>query len=564
MNEWTPPRVPTGGGFATAVYSLDYFYEQFQLYNNIWTSSNVNYDLCRFTGSTLTFYRHPYFDFVVTYQRQYPMSLNIYDYYNTHPHFMLLQQHKIIIHSLKNRPHGKPYKRKKIKPPKQLVNKWFFQHSFASKPLLLLKVAVCDLSHPHLGPNVENELASFICLQTKETWQDGAWGQTKTGGYHPIITWTATSYKLTDYKGITTTLEMSNDYTNTINIKSGWFQPKVLQSKYIQVGNSETTYPITVPCRYNPKQDTGKGNAVWLSSISTHDYNQPTTDKILIAQNKPLWLLLYGFTDFIKKYKAPTEVTSIYYLLLQSPSIRGGAEYHGPYLPLDDSFIQGRSQYGSTPTKQQESKWYPTLEHQYETINNIVKCGPYIPRVEGKTTNWELQFKYIFFFKWGGAQDTTKKVADPSNQPEYIVPDNQFQTVQIADPQQQIPESILHPWDFRRGLVTPTALKRMSDNLPIEQIISTDADHPLPPKIPRYSKKEPQLQEKETKEILCLQQLFSENIYQETPEETEDPVLKLIHQQQLQQQQLKLNLLTLMADMKKRQTEIQLQTGILE
>ncbi len=114
MNEWTLPRTPGGGGFATTVFSLQFLFEQYLLRKNIWTSSNTNYDLCRYTGSKFIFYRHPWWDFIVTAQLMYPMSLNFNDYMETQPLRLLLKQKKIIIPSLKTRPNGKQYIKKNL------------------------------------------------------------------------------------------------------------------------------------------------------------------------------------------------------------------------------------------------------------------------------------------------------------------------------------------------------------------------------------------------------------------------------------------------------------------
>ncbi len=115
MNEWIPPRVPGGGGLAISIYTLEYFYEQHLLHNNIWTTSNENYDLCRYTGCSLIFYRHPHIDFVCHYKREYPMTESAYTPMTTHPLLILQQRKKILIPSRITQPHGKNYIRKKLK-----------------------------------------------------------------------------------------------------------------------------------------------------------------------------------------------------------------------------------------------------------------------------------------------------------------------------------------------------------------------------------------------------------------------------------------------------------------
>ncbi len=93
MNDWVPATVPGGGGFSISRYTLEYLYEQNTYHNNIWTQSNESYDLCRYTGAKFTFYRHQHTDFIVHYQREYPMSEGSLTPMQTHP-LILLQQRK--------------------------------------------------------------------------------------------------------------------------------------------------------------------------------------------------------------------------------------------------------------------------------------------------------------------------------------------------------------------------------------------------------------------------------------------------------------------------------------
>nr|UHS18318.1 MAG: hypothetical protein [Gammatorquevirus sp.] len=566
MNEWTPPTTPTGGGFATSKYSLGYLYEQHQLHNNIWTHSNVNYDLCRYTGCKIDFYRHQTQDFIVVYQREYPMIINEDTYTETHPHSMLLQQHKIVIPSMKTRPFGKKKIRKKIRPPKQQTNKWFFQHSFTDTGLLFIKAAACDLNYIHLGEYSENELTSFLALNIESFYVQAGWGHSQKGAYKPISTMTVTSVTGIGYDNKPFTVNVTDNYKASINYDTGFFASPILRSKSISKPDSLATKKPLIGCRYNPKIDTGEGNYVWLIAVQQQDYRKPSSDKTLIAHGKPMWLLLYGWTDYVLRLKKGQDIYTQYYLALQSPQIRStqGQTQNKTYIPIDDTFVQGNGPYNATPTSKQKEYWYPTLEHQQQTLNNIVKCGPFIPRPEGKKSNWELHINYCFYFKWGGALDTNHQVADPSKQTDYPVPDNLNQALQIVDPQTQIPASMLHTWDYRRGFITQKALKRMQSYLPMEPTLSTDSECSSPLKKRRLSKREPPLQEEETETDHCLQQLFEQSSCQEIQEEKENPIYKLIQQQQQQQHVIKYNLLQLLTALKKTQLQMQLHTGILE
>ncbi len=65
--------------------------------------------------------------------------------------------------------------------------------------------------------------------------------------------------------------------------------------------------------------------------------------------------------------------------------------------------------------------------------------------------------------------------ADPTKQGQYDVPDKLYKTIQITNPEKQTPANTLHYWDYRRGIITSTAYKRMCENA------ETDSDISIPP-----------------------------------------------------------------------------------
>lgn len=566
MNEWIPPKVPGGGGLAVSIYTLEYFYEQYLLHSNIWTCSNVNFDLCRYTGCELIFYRHPYIDFVVHYKREYPMTETAYTPMSTHPLLLLQQRKKIIIPSRITKPHGKNYVKKKIKPPRQQVNKWFFIRDYSKTPLLLLQTAACDLNFVKMGRQSENTLTNLWSLNTT-FYTSGNFGSPNPATAHvysPTATHTYTAGWITgtDYKDQQFYTKMQDNYLSSVGYETGWFTQKVLQAKCIKIP-AMAGKPIYLT-RYNPNIDTGKGNKIWLKSMWAESWNPPSTDIFLIFEDEPLWLCLYGWFDYINTLKPAYDIYGKYTLVIKSSYFQ--TPFPTQYIvPIDESFLAGKGPYEATVTDTEKTKpWIPTLKHQQQAINNIVKCGPFIPRPEGKLGNWELHLNYRFFFKWGGAQQTEHPVSDPTKGSKYPVPDNFYKTIQITDPTKHIPQQILHTWDYRRGLVTPKALKRMYDYLSDEQTISTDSEHPEPPTKVKKSARQVPIQEKETEVLQCLQQLYEESTCQEEKKEQEKTLQQLIQQQQQQQRNIKHSLLTLITHMKKTQLQMQLQTGILQ
>ncbi len=106
-DEWTNPKNPAGGGFGCELITLKYLYKEYLYKNNIWTTSNEYYELCRYTGCNITVYRHPETDFILAYDTQPPFYINKYTYMFCHPHQMLQRKHKKILLSTATKPNGK-------------------------------------------------------------------------------------------------------------------------------------------------------------------------------------------------------------------------------------------------------------------------------------------------------------------------------------------------------------------------------------------------------------------------------------------------------------------------
>nr|UHK06009.1 MAG: ORF1 [Torque teno midi virus] len=565
QNDWVLPKNPGGGGFSTTVFSLQYLYELYTLKKCIWTKPNTNFDLCRYTGCRFTFFRHPWWDFIVNAQLMYPMSLGFPDYIECQPLRMLLQQRKILILSLRHKPNSKLHVTKRFRPPKQMVNKWFFQDMFSSKPLLLLKAAVCDLLQPDLGPSGGNRLVTLTCINIHDFYIQGDWGVASETQYKPVTTWgTSTTLLIQNAQQQTSELVVNQDHA--VGYSTGWFQKKILQAYKLKKKENQDYTSATYLARYNPSNDTGKDNFVYLCSVTTPNYRPPQSDKVLYASNQPLWMLLFGFADYVRQIKHPAETFPIYYLLISSPYIEPHKyqNHEKLHLIIDTSFVQGLGPYNIPVPPKFLNKWYPTLEHQQQSIANIVKSGPYIPKPDPKQANWELPYKCTFYFKWGGSIHQDTQIDNPKDKSDYIVPDQLQQTIQVTDPQTQIPQTIIHSWDYRRDYITQTALKRMSEHLETKSDLSTDADSEPPRKLCRISMSVPHLQDQKTQEISCLLSLCEEDTCQDKEEEKEASLKLLIQQQQQQQHRIKFKLLQLIAHMKRQQQQLQLNTGILE
>ncbi len=140
--DYVPPKVPWGGGSGLENITLEYLFEEYQFKNNIWTTSNIWKNLCRYLYCTLTFFRHPETDFVVAYERQPPFHIEKFTYTNIHPQQLLLQKHHKVILSEKTKPKGKISTKMLIKPPKQMLSKWFFTDQFLSVPTYFFRKGI--------------------------------------------------------------------------------------------------------------------------------------------------------------------------------------------------------------------------------------------------------------------------------------------------------------------------------------------------------------------------------------------------------------------------------------
>ena len=230
------------------------------------------------------------------------------------------------------------------------------------------------------------------------------------------------------------------NYYDSVNYEKGYFDTRVLNAfkvtKDAQGQQTTATIPV-VAARYNPQADTGKGNELWCISTFSPHYDKPTTDLDLIYTGQPLWMMLYGFLNYVLMIKKDKSFFDTHYLLMQStalfPSPQIGAGQY--YLPIDQEMVQGKLPYDEYITTTMKARWFPTIRNQIKTLNSLVQCGPYIPKYDQtKNSTWELNFTYQFFLKFGGPEITDPKVVDPQYQQTYDVPDTFEGRLQIKDP----------------------------------------------------------------------------------------------------------------------------------
>nr|UHK05126.1 MAG: ORF1 [Torque teno midi virus] len=569
-NDTVAPRTPSGGGFGVETYNLDYLYSEYQFHNNYWTKSNLYKDLCTYMGVKIVFYRHYNTDFIVSYDRQPPFKLTKASYMGTHPQQMLLQRHHKIILSRATKPTGKITKKMFIKPPKQMIQKWFFSDSFYQYPLCSIKATAANFNSSYQQCCNENQQLGILCLNTL-FYQDGNWGNSASA-YKPYKTLSGTSktyyIKYIDGKQDTVTVKWT-DYNTSISYTDGWFQSKLLKAASFWNSSYNAQEQAAKPINtaiYNPNLDSGKDSAVWITSILNESYNPPTTDPDVIITGAPLWLCLWGYFDYINELKKPEkDYMATHIVVIKSPALFYFSEpgqTNKRVIPIDTSFVNGQSFFDQPPTYHDRKSWFPTYKNQQKILNAIAESGPFVPKYSGiKESVWELKYFYCFYFKWGGPQMSDPEVVNPKDQGHYTGPYTVQQAVQITHPGKQDPKSLIHSWDYRRGFIKETAIQRMLNNLPSQSTIysATEEEEQKTPK-----RKKPQLQTQTYKKRKILQSLHSlceESTFQETPQTS---IQDLIKQQHQQQQQLKRDIIQLLIEMKSKQQMLQLQTGLLD
>nr|UHK06131.1 MAG: ORF1 [Torque teno midi virus] len=560
--EYIQPKAPGGGGFAAEMFSLQYLYNLFIAHKNIWTVSNDYLDLCRFTGCTITLYRHLTTDFVVSYQRQPPFTIEKDTYTNIHPLNLLLRKRKKLLLSQQSNPNGKLKIKLHIKPPKTMTNKWYFQEEFAPHGLFMLEAAALNTNWSIYSQTSQSNSLTFYSLST-QFFHNSNWAV--NSGSSPYKPWSTASdltftYPVRNGTESFTLKWRELNYLKSVNIIGGVFDKRVLSA--IKVTSGATTQhnlPITI-ARYNPDEDTGEQSFVYL--VSNHaDTWQPPQDTTLKMSGKPLWMMLFGFYNYIQSMKPAKDFFKGYTFVLKSKAIKLITPHEQDTFPvIDFEFTQGQLPWDEYISSTQKALWYPDVFKQLKTLNSFVECGPYVPKYASERNDtWELKIHYCFYFKWGGPYQNNPDVSNPKNQGKYPMPTDLQATVQVANPLKQAYKKMLRAWDYRRGFITSSALKRIQQDTETDQSFSSDSEE-APQKKKQRTGELPTAQEKTEKIQDCLLSLCEENTCQDQNQSLE----QLIQQQQQQQQKLKLNLFKLLIDMKKQQRKLQLQTGLLE
>lgn len=563
----TPPQgLPNGGGFTILRFNLMSLYEQHEKAHNVWTISNSNFPLFRYTGCKIRVYRPEYTDLVLKFQTCYPMCCSKLMYTGTQPSIMMMTHGAKRIRCKKNAPNCKPYRTYKLKPPQQMTNRWYFQHDQSQTGFLLIQAAAASFDQYYASINADSSSITLRTLNTKIFHNLNFANFPLKEGYSPNpkmhlwatngsipaqiedLIWLGQSKKynwgkqLKQFKTGSSTNYIENAYKKYMSDPNNWgnifhkshlnksntiwftqkppsqiFTEEILKKTQFnqklsefkidnQLVFHELTQELFFDIRYNPFKDKGYNNNIYIKpNWQDNEDLDPLPDTDLENPGFPNWLSCFGFKDYLKKLGTKSQLNTHYMMVHKSEYFEPKLDY---YIFLDSFFFKGDSDDYEGRIEWENQNWYPMITHQQEMLNVLALSGPGTPKM-GDIKLAEAKIDYSFFFKIGGCAPPVQKVKDPTTQPTYVTPNNILDTNSLQNPEQPI-ESFLYQFDWRRDQITETAAKRITKDFSTEKYLFSDAatTGTAVPLIQTQEKELLSSEEEETKTETLLQQLL--------------------------------------------------------
>nr|USL90474.1 MAG: ORF1 [Torque teno virus]USL90490.1 MAG: ORF1 [Torque teno virus] len=601
-----PAKASYGGNFTNLTFTLAGLFEQHLLHRNRWSKSNFDLELARYIGTTLKLYRHETVDYIITYNRTGPFEINELSYMFTHPLLMLLNKHHIVVPSLRTKPKGKRYKKVHIKPPKLMINKWYFAKDICKIGLFQIYGTGLELSNPWLRSGTKSPIVGFHVL--KPSLYEGAMSNLQTEEFKQNrktlfekllptnlnkpnednwqYTYTQLMSKIyfqttkTGGQKLPTPYNWKNYKENYSDVKSKWdtlnqAAYNLVKEEYNQVYKVTSTFPyewtnrnyLSHDCgifspyfltpnrytpewhcpwtyiRYNPLSDKGIGNRIYVQWVSEASCKYDKNKSKCMLQDMPLYMMLYGYMDYAIKCTGSKSLWTDARIAIRcpytDPPLTGSTTDVG-FIPIAETFMNGDMPWPSNhiPLKLW-FKWFPMLFNQKQALENIVSCGPFMPR-DQEAKSWDITVGYKAIFKWGGSPLPPQPIDDPCQKGTHEIPDPDKHPprIQISDPQHLGPETIFHSFDIRRGLFSSTSLKRVSEYQPPDDPFSTGVVFKRPRLETQYSGTRETPEEDAYSLLKALQkEQESSTSEEETAQEEEIQKHQLLQQLRVQQQQ---------------------------
>nr|UGV35512.1 MAG: ORF1 [TTV-like mini virus] len=518
-----PHDFPGGGLFSITVFTLNGLFELHQKSRNWWTKSNCNLPLIRYQGCKIRLYNSSSVDYVSVAIRCGELKATEQMFQSCQPSVLALNRNKKILLCKNFKRNRRPYKTIFVRPPALLFNKWYFQKEICNYPLLMLLTAAASFDRYYLPASAMSETIGFTCLntsffqihdfKTKGTkpyipndqfalfgigTQHTSWETAKASDL--VLLGDPTEFSRGDPIGQNTNWDTHittyftsrqkwgnpfNPYWFGSNIDDGLvgimaitqgktvletFKEKTTSQKQNTMAKSilqKPTKPFTIQCRYNPQPDMGH-NAVFITRIvnDNQPWHKPAADT-LIQEGYPLWLIYWGWHDYLVKAHAVQNLDTDYINVIVSDYIS-----HTPkdqqidyYVPLDYWFLKGRSPYTHEDNDIKGYDWYnwhPKANFQMQTISHILQTGPATAKLP-PLVSAEAHCTYKFYFKVGGCPPSMDEVCNPQTQPTYPQPGNLLSSILLQNPEYPI-QYYINSFDQRRDLLTSRAAKRLKED----------------------------------------------------------------------------------------------------
>nr|UGV45047.1 MAG: ORF1 [Torque teno virus] len=460
---------PFGGGVSTMQFTLQNLFEQNELHHNRWSRSNVDLELIRYRGCSFTLYRHPETDFIFSYNRKWPFTDSVLTCPSLQPGIQLqsMKNKKIILKSFKTRPKGRMTKRVHIKPPTMFTDRWYFQKDFRSVPLVTTQAVAASLRFPMCSPQTDN-----ICIyfQVLAKWYNTACSIAPShldNNYTAFKNHLTTNFdvsKKTPHGGPLGTV-WNTFKTQEHVVAPSWKDYK--QSIFLSRERLSPDFPgLYTEVVYNPQNDKGIGNKVWIDWCTKNDTQFRDVPGRLTIADVPLYAALLGYEDYCIKYYhdkgLPKEVRVTIQCPYTDPPLYDKDNTDMGFLPYDYNFGNGKMPDGNGYIPMEyRFKWYLCMFHQKNWMNDIVQCGPFAYQGDQRST--VLMCRYKFNFLFGGNPIPQQTLKDPATQPNWPVPGAGalLSRIQITNPKLQEEGYLLRRWDIRRGFYGHKAIKRM-------------------------------------------------------------------------------------------------------
>lgn len=538
---WVPEHLPGGGGFSVKNFSLTALYDDHKHVKNYWTKGNVNLPLLRYTGCKMKLYQSEDTDYVFGYKNCGALTSSLLQYNGLQPSVFMMNKHTIKVPSKQTQKRKKPYITVKIDPPSIMQNKWYFAADITNIPLLQTQAVAASFDHYYISPwnmstNITIHSLNTSLIQNRDfkNWTTGYYCQTI--GTQKIYLYASHEESEPSKIKSETLIYLGNTKYNTPGVSKRdshdaeykasknqyWGNPfhtdylnesvKVYQSpiNFATQLSSTTAQQLTEitglvrSLRYNPYKDDGSHNQCYfLSNMqAAHGWPDPGKEE-LIGQGFPLYILMFGFEDYIKKLKILLRIDEDYMLVIRTNTTTPTQDI---IVPIDYDFIIGHSPFEDRANPIDNDRWYPQTQYQQKSINDIISCGPGIARIEPKKTV-EAKALYTFYFKFGGCPAPMSIVENPTDQPKFPVPSNLYETNSLQSPALPITD-FLYNFDERQGLLTEKAAKRIKKHQQIEKLLFTDGATESPFSAPAvHQETSEESSEEEKEEASLLEQL---------------------------------------------------------